>query len=188
MKSKPIIIVGLIILLIVLAISIITVGRPQQKGSEAQSIGGTSQQCQIDGGFVTDQASCSGADKQILNVISDGSSTPGGDSQTQQVCCRNITIATPTPAKSCPEGTTETDQAQCPADRVVTPISSTADGGDSQFVQPGIVCCRPQGLTPTTPNSPSLTPTPSTCPLPDAPAISVSDVQIICPNCNNTTQ
>lgn len=174
MKSKPVIIAGLVVLVILLAISIITVNKPQQAGTKAQALDAT-QQCINDGGFVTGQSSCTGADRQIISVIG------GGDLSNVQVCCKTITVNTPTPARYCPPGSSETAEASCPVPQIVTPISSTADGGDGIYVRPGIVCCRNDIPTPTTSTPGNPSPTPTTCPLPSAPSISISSVEVVCP-------
>ncbi len=141
MKSKPVILSGLVVLILLLVISVLTVSKPHQSGTKAQ-LADASQQCQIDGGFVTDQASCSGTDKQLVNIIG-GDTGTGGDNSSIQVCCKNITVILP----PSPEP-------------VIT-----------------------EGPIPTTPvNEPSLTPTPSVCPLPEEPTINISNIQIICPD------
>ncbi len=185
MKSKPVILSGLVVLILLLVVSILTIRQPQQSGTKAQ-LADSSQQCQSDGNSVTDQASCSGAGKQIVNYIVDAGA--GGDSSSVQVCCKNITVVPPSPGPSCPGDTSETPENECPADRI-TLISSTADNGDGKYIRPGIVCCRPEGPTPTTSqNEPSLTPTPSACPLPDEPTINIDSVEVICPDgCSSAT-
>jgi len=183
MKKKPIILVSLMLLILLMIVSIITVGKPQQAGTKAQSLG-DALQCTSDGNFVTDQASCSGPTKEIVSVVNTG---PGGDTSSVQVCCKNIVvnITTPTPAKSCPGDTTETAEAECPAGSIVTPISPLATDGDI-YVRPGIVCCRKDVPTPTTDQVPPTATPPNSCPTPEV-AISISNVRTICPG-DCTTQ
>ncbi len=167
MKNKPVIISGIVVLVILLFISILTVREPQQAGTKAQT--DALLQCQNDGGFVTDQVSCSGTGKQIISIIE--SSGIGGDNTTVKVCCKNTVINTPIPPPSCPDGTLEKPELECPVGSWVKPNNSTLDG-DGKYVKPGIVCC------------PVVTPTPPTndCPLPGTPTIKVTNVEILCPD------
>jgi hypothetical protein len=184
MKNKSVIIAGLVVLVVLLVISVITVNKPQQTGTKAQTVDAVLQ-CQNDGGSVTDQASCTGSGRQVLNTI--GDTSVGGDTSTVQVCCKITTVNTPVPPPSCPAGKIEKPEAECPSGSIVTPIGSTANGGDNKYIQPGIVCCRPDVPTPTTPTTGN--PTPTTCPLPDVPTIRITNVSVACPgDCAVTTQ
>ena len=179
-KSKLFLFSFLFILIALLVIFVAAINKPQQLQSKAQV--SSTDQCVIDGGFVTDQASCAGPERQIINTIEN---TAGGDVSTIQVCCR-ATTAPPMATLSCPSDSLKTPENECPVDRRVSPIvSGGGDGGDGIHVAPGFVCCRPQVPvatdTPVPPqNTPTAaTPTPSACLLPNAPEI--SNLQITCP-------
>lgn len=169
MKNKPVIISGLVVLVILLFISILTVNKPQQAGIKAQT--DALLQCQNDGGFVTDQASCSGQGKQIISIIE--SAGIGGDNTTVKVCCKNTVINTPIPPPNCPVGTIEKPEAECPKDTWVEPSNPTLDG-DRKYVKPGVICCPVVTATPTPPDN--------DCPLPEQPTIKVTNVEIVCPD------
>ncbi|KXK10437.1 MAG: hypothetical protein UZ22_OP11002000740 [Microgenomates bacterium OLB23] len=178
MNNKPIIVASLLVLVVLLVVSLVTVNRPQQAGIKAQSLG-DSQQCQNDGGFVTSQASCVGDGTQIISII---------DAATAQVCCKTTIINTPVPPKSCPGGSEAKPEAECDPGQIVPPDNVSTATNEDNYVSPGVVCCRI--ASPTTPpsDSPSSTPPPSSCIEPEI-AISISNVEVICPDgCTNTTQ
>ncbi len=160
--------IGIITLVGILIISTLALQSPKQSQSKAQ-VNDAAQKCQADGGFVSDQASCSGEGRQVIGFLS---TTGTGDAGSAQVCCKTLVAV---PSLSCPEGTTAGPADSCPEGRRVAPISG--DGGSA-----GSVCCRPDSpVTPADPdtNPPTATPTPNQCVEPETPVI--TNIHIDCP-------